>query len=359
MFIFSEISAGFNKFGMDDLEKNSKKQNLSSPPRPEFGLRTMANDIQAIRESGGSIPGSQLTVSPSMPMSEPKTPVIPEISEIPGYTGPEESIFQPATPSPSATFSSPASLPKKSKFLKSFLIIIGVLIILSGLGALGYFVVYPLIFPTPETTPLTTQTPTSTPATQAESSKIIHHSLFKTMPKGGFKEITIADISRESILNGLKSVFKPDEITNNLREAVLFYKDEMVNFNQFTKAIFPELHFSPLLEPVFESDFTIFVFKDKKGDWPGFVATIKDLVENEGVIKENLTKLETSNNVKNFYFSDPGTAEGFKDGKIDNINVRYTLFTQPGAAFSYVLKNNLLIVATSYSSLQAAIDLLP
>lgn len=332
---------------MDDLEK---KQNIPPPPHQEFGLRTMASDLEAIRESGGNIPGSQLSISPSIPAPESETPVIP------GYAGPKESIFQPATSKVSTTpFLVP--LPKKT-FLKSFLIIIGVLIILGGLAILGYFVIYPLIFPAQEITPSitqTNQTSTSNFAIPTEIPKIIHQSLFKSMPQGGLKEITVADISKENIINGLKSVFKPNEINNNLREVILFYQNEMIDFNQFAKNIFPELY----LSPAFESDFTLFVFRDKKGDWPGFVVKIKDLLKNEDAIKENLTKLEASNSIKNLYFSGPGVAEGFKDGEIDNINVRYTLFSQPGAAFSYVFKNDLLIVTTSYSSLQAVIDLLP
>ncbi len=337
------------------MEEISKNPNIPSPPPPEVGLRTMESDLKAVKESGGSISGSQLRVS--VPTAIPKPE--PEPFSAPEYTALEKSISQPAAP-----LVIPSKV--KSNFFKSFLIIVGILIFIGGLGLLGYFVVYPLVFPPKETAapyvppsppipPITTSTPTSTPEAPAITT---HHSLFKTMPLGGLKEITITDFSKEAIIAGLSSVFKPNESLGSLREVVLFYKNGIVSANQFIKIIFPELQSSNSLNPIFESDFSIFVFQDKKGDWPGFVAKIKD-PKNESSLRENLTKLESSNNIKNLYLADPGVMQGFKDGKVDNISVRYATFAKSGAAFNYALKNNFLIVATSYSAMQAVIDILP
>mgnify|MGYP001579719068 CR=1 FL=1 len=322
------------------MNGNSQKSNIPPPPSPAFGLRTMESDLRAIRESGGIIPGSQLIIPPSISKTE-----------------------LPLKPFHQLTIPAPVSLSKtKLSPLKTLLIITLILILIGGLGVLGYFVIYPLIFPPKEmpSSPLPSTSSTLTPPQEPEAaSPITHQSLFKIMPQGGLKEIIIPDLSKENILIGLASVFKPGEAPGGLREVTLFYKNEQVDANQFIKFIFPELQPSALLAPIFENDFTLFVFQDKKGDWPGFVAKIADS-KNEVLLRENLTKFEKSNNIKNLYLTDPGSIqEEFKDGKVDDIAVRYTIFTKPGVAFNYVLKNNFLIIATSYSAMQTVVDLLP
>ena len=320
-----------------DINESLQKSNIPPPPPPVFGLRTMESDLRAIRESGGIIPGSQLIIPPSISKTEP-----------------------PSEPSHQPTIPAPVSLSKtKLSPLKTLLIITLILILIGGLGVLGYFVIYPLIFP-PKEMPSSSLPSTSSILTPPQKSEVAsHQSLFKIMPQGGLREIIIPDLSKENILIGLASVFKPEETPGGLREVILFYKNEQVDANQFIKLIFPELQTSAILTPIFENDFTLFVFQDKKGDWPGFVAKIADS-KNEVLLRENLTKLEKSNNIKNLYLTDPGSIqEEFKDGKVDDIAVRYTIFTKPGAAFNYALKNNFLIIAASYSAMQTVVDLLP
>ncbi|MEK7555542.1 MAG: hypothetical protein AAB516_01850 [Patescibacteria group bacterium] len=160
------------------MDENIKQQNFSTgentgsvppPPAPAIGIRTMKSDLESIRQSGGEAPAPQ-TFIPSelkqeMPQPAVEEPKIEAALNIPGYTGPEKPIFepqqsvstsQPAPPPPVQPSIQPTPQPTqtstttpqatKSSALKITLLIICAILVVIGLGLLGYYVISPLIF---------------------------------------------------------------------------------------------------------------------------------------------------------------------------------------------------------------------
>ncbi len=136
------------------MAENLIQQNplVSSPPAPEIAIRTMESDIKSVEQSGGAGPTPQMfspglksgsVVSSVMQSGMPAEPQKIEAQlNVTGYTGPEQAIFKPtgtisAEPTSKGTFN-------KWRFT---LIIAGVLIIIAIFWALGYFVIFPWLFP--------------------------------------------------------------------------------------------------------------------------------------------------------------------------------------------------------------------
>jgi len=130
---------------------NQQKQSIPEPPAPEITIRTMESDIKAVEQGGGEIVAPQHFTPPEFKPEEPK---IETELNIPGYTGPEKAIFGPTTGiSPKEPLASQSikteTEPFKphSSWWKTVAMVIGILIIIVGLGLLGYFVIFPWIFP--------------------------------------------------------------------------------------------------------------------------------------------------------------------------------------------------------------------
>jgi len=134
------------------MEENPIQQKpISAPPAPEITIRTMESDIKAVEQGGGETVAPQPFTPPEFKPEEPK---IETELNIPSYTGPEKAIFGPATGiSPKEPLVSESmkieteSSKSRSSWWKIVAIIIGILIIIVGLGLLGYFVIFPWIFP--------------------------------------------------------------------------------------------------------------------------------------------------------------------------------------------------------------------
>jgi hypothetical protein len=122
---------------------NQQKQTIAEPPAPEITIRTMESDIKAVEQGGGEIVAPQPFTPPQFKPEEPKIEV--EFN-IPGYTGPEKAIFTPVSESESVKIETEPSQ-SRSSWWKTIAIIIGILIIIAGLGLLGYLVIFPWIFP--------------------------------------------------------------------------------------------------------------------------------------------------------------------------------------------------------------------
>lgn len=121
-----------------DQEINQKKS-VPAPPPPEIAIRTMDSDIKSIEQSGGELIPPQPFTPEITGEEESKTGV--ELN-VPGYTGPEKPVFTPPS-----VITPEVSLDKKSVNWKIIGIILGILTIILIFGLLGYFVIFPWIFP--------------------------------------------------------------------------------------------------------------------------------------------------------------------------------------------------------------------
>jgi len=117
------------------MEENldSQKSPASTPPASEVTIRTMESDIKSIEQGGGELtPPKIFSV---------EGPEIKAKLNIPGYVGPEKSIFAPAT-AIGETEPQPGSA-----WWRIFGIVAVILIVCAVLGLLGYFVIFPWLFP--------------------------------------------------------------------------------------------------------------------------------------------------------------------------------------------------------------------
>ena len=131
------------------MKENLKqyKSSVPPPPPPLITIRTMESDIQALEQGGGEIGHFQSFNLPEIKSEE--EPIIETKINIGGYTGPEKPIFNQDTSvlTEKATEREEAFQEETTHKWKSILVIIGILVIVVGLGLLGYFVVSRWIFP--------------------------------------------------------------------------------------------------------------------------------------------------------------------------------------------------------------------
>lgn len=130
-------------YNYNDKYNDKDKQNkIPEPPAPEIDIRTMESDLRAFKEGGGELPGAGVrTVFTPTSFNEEerneKELAQQPINEIPGYSGPEKPIFE---------IEESSSGQNQRNFIKFIFLIIGILVGIIGLGLLGYYVIFPMIF---------------------------------------------------------------------------------------------------------------------------------------------------------------------------------------------------------------------
>ncbi len=129
----SSISYNYN-----DKDKQNK---IPEPPAPEIDIRTMKSDLRAFKEGGGELPGAgvRTVFTPTNFNEERNSKELAQqpINEIPGYSGPEKPIFEAEEA---------VTNQGQRNFIKFIFLIIGILVGIIGLGLVGYYVVFPMLF---------------------------------------------------------------------------------------------------------------------------------------------------------------------------------------------------------------------
>ncbi|MDD5547720.1 MAG: hypothetical protein PHN74_02380 [Candidatus Pacebacteria bacterium] len=334
------------------------------PPPPEITLRTMQSDIETMKKSGGESPVAQ-PFNPTASASAPQQKSTIELSAL---------SKEDASQAVPAVVTEELEAPKKKGNIIKLALI---LVVLIGIGALGYFVVYPIVGPMlfPKTQapivvnnppvvnpPITEQVPaTEQPATTSPITEQLpvlpvikpHQTLFTVEPdaKKNVELITVTLASIKSALTS-ESAIKLTA-TTGLKEMIVFGPNGQINFSE-TLPLFLTEFASTTLSQYFLEDFTTFLYYDKSGVWPGIVAKVKDSA-NVANAKTEIAKLETSAALSSFYLTAPGTADvaGFKDGAT---GARYLKYSATGASLNYNwVKTNVLVISTSYNGFKAAL----
>lgn len=111
---------------------------MPTPPPLEIDVRTMEGDIKSFQGQGGEISETGIKSEYSaMPDVEKQ-----QISNVSGYQGSEKPIFSPS----GDILSQQGKVSETSGNSKFILMIVGIAIGVVGLGLLGYYVIFPLIF---------------------------------------------------------------------------------------------------------------------------------------------------------------------------------------------------------------------
>ncbi len=127
-----------------NLPPQNQDQKIPEPPPLEINVRTMDSDVRAFQETGGETPDKGIKSNYSVQKNEEVIPQQVADVQIPGYQGPEKPIFSSAGEIIPKV--SQQTAPKESGVLKMILIIAAILAGVVGLGLLGYYVVFPLMF---------------------------------------------------------------------------------------------------------------------------------------------------------------------------------------------------------------------
>lgn len=330
------------------------------PPPQEIGIRTMQGDVKSMQETGGAAPAPQPFAAPLVSPEEKLT--------IPGYTGPEEAVFTPET-LPQGEARLQMQEEKKKGRGKTIAIVLGILVLATGLGALGYYFIYPLLFaPVPqteETLPPPSPSPEPPPTTPESLPEILsHQTLFSPAVQTVEKILTPALITQITLQDAISASAQDKLAAGSLKE--IYFADANENvlpFSTFLKGIFPDIELSAEdLNNLFQEDFTGFVYYDGTNAWPGVVAKIRAGVNDvlaKSVMASALEKLSTT--LKNIYTTDPGapSEQGFKDGQVLQRPGRYLSFSLQGASFNYVWLNGYLLLSTNYQGAQEAAGRVP
>lgn len=284
---------------MDKSADNSKyvSGNVIPPPPSEIGVRTMASDIASIAQSGGRSP----------------KPIPVRVSSRSHEIAKAETATMPAASAASLT-SSPLSAPSnqtvrkplisKPVFLYSLLAAV-----LAGAFFGAYFFAYPLLNPKQQVVkPPIIPVP---PPTQTITFE--HKSFFGQAIDGTF----ILEIL--SPVNGLE--FEHDKISSFVSGAPgTFFEittqsggGQPFSANDFFSSISGNILGSDFLNANFENDFTMFLYKDKNGLWPGYILQLGIGKSPIFLQKDVLQKMQSASAERaNIFLASPGTPANFQ-----------------------------------------------
>jgi hypothetical protein len=350
---------------------------LSTPPQLNVEVRTMTSDLKSLNESGGSAP-RPYTPSTSVPntneaSSQPPAPK----SEV--FVPPPADFTESNKSTPPAA---PLPVPPKSNNKKFLFIAVISFLIIVGLGALGYFVIYPKFFgdrgtveiPTAQNNqPAETETqqppaaenllPPPPPIEEPQlppppppspPSTITSHSSFFKKPVELTADITLQKPIGETTLADLKQTLSraSQEVPPFTEFTIKDSTSALASFYAIARLIAPNTFNDAILQS-FENDFTFFIYTDNNGgNWPGFIAKTKTAPTEKEITA--ISRLETNNEASSFFLADPGAPSTWKNGQVNNKPARYLPFSKAGASLSYTWFDNYLLISTNYAGAQEA-----
>jgi|SRR3989344_1191841 len=302
-----------------------------APPPPEITLRTMASDLESLKQTGGVAPEPKpftpLKITPAE-FSEPKkfTPPTPVIEE-----------------------------EKPKGGLKKVLTLAVSLAVIAGAGLAGYYFIFPALFPaqTPPPPPAVTAPPTEIPAVPAaETAQPKPHQSLLLSPDLT-SPATLATVDLASAQTVLQQEAQKALPTGTLSEIVLSgLAGGQIPTSRFLPTLLPELS-SEKVKALFEEDFTAALYFDANDAWPAYILKLSP----EATLLEaqaEVSQLEFSPNLKNLFVSDPGApnSAGFKTGQASGVATRYLTYSKSGASLNIAWSGDKLIISASYSGLK-------
>ncbi|KKU15075.1 hypothetical protein A3A20_02765 [Candidatus Wolfebacteria bacterium RIFCSPLOWO2_01_FULL_45_19] len=323
---------------------NFNREPVQPPPPPPITIRTMESDRQSMQSSGGT------------PIPQPVKPGELKIPE-----PEEEPIFTPPTPMDSGE-------PEKSeisKWTKTAGLIAGIIILITGFGFLGYYFVYPLIFPSQPELPAIQEPLPSAPLipplveglepAETPAPSLVHRSFF-TSPANQLEPLVIATVTIENIREAMAVSAMQTLDANGVKEIVFETQAGLIIAPEFLSALLPILT-QEETSTNFEDDFTAYLYYDQNGVWPGFIFKLKTtaiLFETQTIVE----KLETVavSMLKNIYIADPQnpTSAIFLSGQIKGTATKYLPFEVAGASLNYGIISNYFLISSSFGGVQEA-----
>lgn len=282
---------------------NPQGQQSNVPPPPpsqeaQVGIRSMQSDLESIKQSGGEAPQSQIINAPELAQfSQSAAPAQPQYTPPAPPTMPSVPPTPPTPPTSPSDFSVPSEpiIPppevesKKSFSIKTVLLIVGGLIFAGAIGYGAYYLVTTLSatptveipvtqnnlpVPSPAPAATTTVNPTS-PSTPVVAS-LVHQSVILSPTKSEVHQLADKSVSSFEMAVATSSAEKL--IVGSVKDlAFTNTSGTPMESTDFFQAYFaPE---SPTLVPLFDRDFTSWLYFDKLGGAKlGVVLPLKDSV---------------------------------------------------------------------------------
>jgi hypothetical protein len=340
------------------------EENKFAPPPPNIVIRTMEKDIQALEQGGGELP------LPTIPEAPP-TPTTPEdafLTQTPQASPQGPTIPPPPppvetpTPAPSGKMPSPET-PSPTKSAKPLLLALGGIIGLLALGAVGYFVVFPIVqkafAPAPPPPPPPMPTPISvSPEVSPEASPTpspIAPSITLAKPADETLELTLSTVTSTELFALISGEATKPNATGTFKILNVKSGDSYLEASQIISLLFDN---PPLaLTSGLQNSYALFLYwvspqEAHLGVYfalnpiaaEAIAAALKDW---EGSLPQDASKF--------FLGKVPGAMKGtFRDGSYQNIPLRFAVF-EGGFAIDHAVVANTFVFTTHRDSMYEAL----
>lgn len=233
--------------------------------------------------------------------------------------------------------------------LKTGIIIVASLVLALAIGFLGYFVVFPLLFPVDDKSALS-------PGVASPVGQLLPHQSYLQRPPSAESAVILSDYSYLTIATALQNEAFSPLADNQLKEIKISEKKGQVAFSEYLGAVAP-VTASLDLRSWLEDDFTALLYYNPAGVWPVYIAKLKSGVDPQ-TVTTGFQSVESAMETGNFYLTSPGTFSGFKDGKYKTYSTRYNVGSVLGYSFNYGIFDQYLVFATNFDGLKATLPLL-
>ncbi len=313
-----------------------------APPPTEISIRTTASDLASIKRTGGGPPEPTSISLPALLERE-------KGAEPAGAAG---QIEQPSAPQPSQ----PVPYKPLSPAAKSVIFVVSALLVAVAIFWGSYYFLYPLV-PKKSSQPAAVLTASST----ASAALTFQHQSFFKQPTDGTLILKIS--SSTSSFKENSRQLAPFLSALGASSTLLFEivlqspANQPIPAADFFSLIKADILDRDFLVSDFNQDFTLFLYKDKNGLWPGYILQLKT-TQNPLLLRDKTRQIENVSSSWSSIFLQPPTimpAAQFQDALVAGQPVR-VLNSEKGAALSYGwFFNKYLIISTSLDGLKQAL----
>lgn len=297
-------------------------------------------ELPTADESPAKNPPMAVPVPPAAPKSVPNFKIVTGQGAIPAGS---TDFLSPETVEASPV---PKGVQKGTDLVKNIVLVVVALIFVGGVGALSYFVIFPMLFPVK-------QAPVIKVPPAAE--QLAHYS-FLLKPVAATADINLNDHQYLTIAAALQNESFNQLSEGQIKEVRISEGGQQLPFSVMLSSVAPSASVFASSDNL-EKDFTALLYYDNNGVWPIYITKIKSGID-ASVVVSGFRSLESTLETGNFYLASPGSFAQFKDGKVGNFATRYAVGTQAGASFNYGAVGNYFVVSASYNGMKAVPALL-